>query len=249
MNTIVKNVILITIPAAVSAVASHFITKKIISAKYEAEMELKIREEIKQFKKEYEEKMSAEPKRIPVSHLSKEQLEKAHRIVEKEEERTRIISERRERENSKDIDEEIIEDTSPMEEDIGDDTDSDGEDLYDEDGNLLGDPNDDEDENGSDVVDEDNAEEGPYVISVSDFDAESKYQKSSLKYYEDDKVLANENDYPLDIDEIIGEDSLEHFGDMSGDPTIVYVRNEDLNSVYEVQLVHGSFKHLVGDLK
>lgn len=248
MNTIVKNVILVTVPAAVSAVASHFITKKIVSAKYEAEMELKIREEIKQFKKEYEEKMSTEPKKIPVSQLSKEQLEKVHKIVEREEERTRIISERRKRENEK-IEELPEEDFQPMEEDIGDDTDSDGEDLYDEDGNLLGDPNDDEDENGTDVVDEEEAEEGPFVISVSDFDSDSKYQKSSLKYYEDDKVLANENDYPLDIDEIIGEDSLDHFGDMSGDPTIVYVRNEDLNSDYEVQLVHGSFKHLVGDLR
>ncbi|MBQ9014463.1 MAG: hypothetical protein IJ094_13100 [Bacilli bacterium] len=248
MNSVVKNMLLIVIPSAISAVASHFITKKIITAKYEAEMEVKIKDEINKFKKDYMEKMSTEVKRIPVSQLSNEQKEKMKISIEREEKRRKAIEKRREEEmknNYKEIDEEEI--VSPMEEDIGDDTDSDGEDLYDEDGNLLGDPNDDEDDNGTDVIEDD--EDIPFIITQEEFDTDDNYEKSSIMYYEDDKVLANTSDYILDIDEIIGRDALNHFGDMSNDATIVYVRNKAMNADYEVQLVHGSFKHLVGEMK
>lgn len=235
MNTIVKNVLLITIPSALSATITYIITKKIVSNKYEAEMEARISKEIKDFKKEYIEKMESEPKRIPQSQLTPEQRKKLFAHVDTEKEETVMPKEEIQIESSEQI---------QMEEDINDDD----EELYDDEGNEIGDPNDDIGY-GDDVVDEDEENDNPFVISQEEYDTDGQYEKSSLKYYELDKILTNDNDYVLDINEIIGENSLEHFGDMSGDPTIVYVRNIPLNSDYEVQLVHGSFKHIVGDLR
>lgn len=250
MNTILKNVIMVTVPTIIGVIGSHLITKKIISAKYEAEMELKVKDEIEKFKKDYSEKMQNEPRRIPVSQLTKEQKERARYFIERDENR-RISLARDVEEEAKEMKKEQddnLENLYPMENDIGDDTDSDGEELYDEDGNVLGDPNDDY-EDDVEMVEYKEEDEIPFVISQEEYDTDKKYAKTSLMYYEDDKILTNENDYILDINEIIGEKSIEHFGDMSGDPTIVYVRNISLDSDYEVQLVHGSFKHLVGDLK
>ena len=243
MNQLIKTVLLIAIPSAVSATISHFVTKKIISTKYEAEMEARINKEIKDFKKEYAERMESEPKRIPQSQLTPEQRKRlytdmANKVNHGKEE---IVMPENNKDNYKEMEE-----PAPMEDDINDEDED--EDLYDEDGNMIGDPN-IEDGDGEDVVSEEDENSKPYVISQQEFDSDDGYSKSSLVYYEDDKVLANENDYILNIEEIIGLDSLEHFGDMSGDPTIVYIRNLSLNSDYEVQLVHGSYKHLVGDLK
>lgn len=241
MNTIVKNVLLVAIPSAFSATITYIITKKVVSNKYEAEMEARINKEIKDFKKEYIEKMESEPKRIPQSQLTPEQRKKLFAHVDTGKEETVMLEEATQNnaytkqiESSEQI---------QMEEDINDD-----EELYDDEGNEIGDPNDDIGY-GDDVVDEDEENDNPFIISQEEYDTDSQYEKSSLKYYELDKILTNDNDYVLDINEIIGENSLEHFGDMSGDPTIVYVRNIPLNSDYEVQLVHGSFKHIVGDLR
>lgn len=235
MNTIVKNVLLITIPSALSATITYIITKKIVSNKYEAEMEARISKEIKDFKKEYIEKMESEPKRIPQSQLTPEQRKKLFAHVDTGKEETVMPKEATQIESSEQI---------QIEEDINDND----EELYDDEGNEIGDPNDDIGY-GDDVVSEDEENDNPFVISQEEYDTDDQYEKSSLKYYELDKILTNDNDYVLDINEIIGENSLEHFGDMSGDPTIVYVRNIPLNSDYEVQLVHGSFKHIVGDLR
>lgn len=73
---------------------------------------------------------------------------------------------------------------------------------------------------------------GPYVISPNDF-ADGNYDHSlySITYYADG-VLSNDWYEQLDIDETIGEDSLEHFGDYAED--VVHVRNERLKADYEV---------------
>lgn len=241
MNQLIKTVLLIAIPSAASATISHLVTKKIISTKYEAEMEARINKEIKDFKKEYAERMESEPKRIPQSQLTPEQRKRlyADKAIKIDYGKEEIVMPENSKDNYKEMEEPI-----PMEDDINDED----EDLYDEDGNMIGDPN-IEDGDGDNVVNEEDENSKPYVISQQEFDSDDGYSKSSLAYYEDDKVLANENDYVLNIEEIIGLDSLDHFGDMSGDPTVVYVRNLSLNSDYEVQLVHGSYKHLVGDLK
>ena len=73
---------------------------------------------------------------------------------------------------------------------------------------------------------------GPYVITPTDF-ADGNYDHAlhSLTYYSDG-VLADDWLVELDIEETIGEESLDHFGDYAED--VVHVRNERLNADYEV---------------
>ena len=73
---------------------------------------------------------------------------------------------------------------------------------------------------------------GPYVISPDDFRCSPPgYNAQALDYFTDG-ILADSWGTMLDIEETIGEDSLNHFGEYVDD--IVYVRNERLEIDYEV---------------
>lgn len=89
-------------------------------------------------------------------------------------------------------------------------------------------------ENGREGAEDDEVPyiNGPKVITPEDFgDGNYEHSLYALTYYADG-VLANDWYERLDIDETIGEDSLEHFGDHVDD--VVYVRNERLSADYEV---------------
>ena len=82
-----------------------------------------------------------------------------------------------------------------------------------------------------------NKEEGdddmkkPYVISPDDF-GETGYEQVTLFYY-NDKVLADDADNEIDdIDALVGEESLNHFGEYEEDS--VYVRNDEMKTDYEI---------------
>ena len=72
---------------------------------------------------------------------------------------------------------------------------------------------------------------GPYTITPDEFGDERGYEPWYLSYYSDG-VLADTWDVEHDIEETIGEDALEHFGDYTNN--IVHVRNERLERDYEV---------------
>ena len=72
---------------------------------------------------------------------------------------------------------------------------------------------------------------GPYVISPEEFGDESSFSTQPLDYFADG-VLADGWGIELDLDETIGEDAIDHFGDYVDD--IVYVRNERTEIDYEV---------------
>lgn len=75
-------------------------------------------------------------------------------------------------------------------------------------------------------------ESGPYVISPDEFGEFDDYDQISLTYYAD-QVLADENDEMIqDADNVIGAESLTHFGEYEDDS--VYVRNDRLNCDYEI---------------
>lgn len=75
------------------------------------------------------------------------------------------------------------------------------------------------------------SEKRPYVIPPEEF-GETGLKKVTLNYY-DDGVLTYENDDVInDVDEIVGKDSLSHFGEY--EPDAVYVRNENKKTDYEV---------------
>ena len=71
----------------------------------------------------------------------------------------------------------------------------------------------------------------PYVIPPEEF-GEEGYDTVSLIYYEDG-VLCDEDDNVIDdVDAIVGEDSLNHFGEYEDDS--VFVRNYEMKTDYEI---------------
>jgi hypothetical protein len=86
----------------------------------------------------------------------------------------------------------------------------------------------------------------PYVISMDDYDnTNPHYDKISIAWYNDDAVLADENEQPVDDVALLVGRCLEMFGHKSGDPDVVYVRNENLGIDYEVIAHHTSYKSAV----
>lgn len=78
----------------------------------------------------------------------------------------------------------------------------------------------------------------PYVISPDEF-GNAGYDIVSLELYSD-RVLVDEDDNPIeDIDFLVGEDSLEHFGEYEDDS--VFVRNDHLKTDFEILLVEETY--------
>lgn len=83
----------------------------------------------------------------------------------------------------------------------------------------------------------------PYVITEEEFmqDAEN-YSKITIKYYDKDSSLVDEREqYIPNMDSIVGEDNMEHFGIGTDSPDIVYVRNDRLESDFEVTREHANY--------
>lgn len=74
--------------------------------------------------------------------------------------------------------------------------------------------------------------DGPYVIPPEDFGDEEEYERITLTYYSDN-ILADDNDQRIvDIENIVGYDALESFGEYEDDA--VHVINDRLRSYFEI---------------
>ena len=84
--------------------------------------------------------------------------------------------------------------------------------------------------------------EAPYVIAGEQFVNEKRnFDKITLMYYAGNGVLVDQTEtVQQDIDEVIGRESLNHFGESEEDT--LYVRNENLNCDYEVLYVPETYK-------
>lgn len=83
----------------------------------------------------------------------------------------------------------------------------------------------------------------PYVISPDEFGEFEDYEKVSLTYYTDE-ILADENDDLVeDVDDIVGLDSLNHFGEYEDDS--VFVRNDRVKCDYEILLDHRNYSEVL----
>lgn len=72
----------------------------------------------------------------------------------------------------------------------------------------------------------------PYIIPPEDFGEQDEYGAISLSYYADG-VLADDNDEKvMDIDGLVGVESLGHFGEYEDDS--VFVRNDRLKCDFEI---------------
>ena len=88
----------------------------------------------------------------------------------------------------------------------------------------------------------------PYLISHEEFhNTETEWDKMSIMYYEDDDVLTDEGDRPVDnIEYLVGEKHLDFFGLRSGgDKNQVFVRNPQLSSDFEITRHSGAYTEVV----
>ena len=77
----------------------------------------------------------------------------------------------------------------------------------------------------------------PYVIHYDERFETEEYSDVTLTFYDGDGVICNERDEivdPNDIDRLLGEKNLNRFGHGSNDASIVYIRNDELQIIYEV---------------
>ena len=87
----------------------------------------------------------------------------------------------------------------------------------------------------------------PYVIHYDEIH-EMDYQQVELTYYDGDGVLCNDRDEifdPEDLDRVIGEKNLDRFGHGSNDPLVVYIRNDNLELIYEISKTDQSYAEAV----
>lgn len=206
MNRKIFNILLFTVGAAIGSA----VTWKVVKTKYEQI----VQEEIDSVKEEYSR----------LTKMMKKEVEAYHKI-------TGV--------NQNEIDDDFEEeyDDNSYDDNVNDDDQSFDEqemtDYYKISSRYRGESTSEDDEEG----DKGKSKEapyinGPYVIAPDDFSTSPPgYSAQALDYFADG-VLADSWGVQLDVEETIGEDALEHFGDYTDD--IVYVRNERVEIDYEV---------------
>lgn len=105
--------------------------------------------------------------------------------------------------------------------------------------------------NYSDMVDEKTEEvkeepmsvDKPYVIAPEEFGDLDDYETISLTYYAD-QILADDNDVIVDdVEDVVGFDSLNSFGEYEDDS--VFVRNDRLKCDYEILLDQRKYSSVI----
>lgn len=82
----------------------------------------------------------------------------------------------------------------------------------------------------------------PYVISEEEFlKNDSNYDQVALTYFEEDDVLVDEGDDLVPDSDIVGEDNLMRFGQGTKDKNGLFVRNEELETDFEIKRSNGSY--------
>lgn len=87
------------------------------------------------------------------------------------------------------------------------------------------------------------SDEKPYIITHEEFlENDGDLTELSLTYFKVDDVLVGEDSKPIEnTDAMVGDDHLVRFGAGSGDPKVVYVRNEARECIYEIVKSKGSY--------
>lgn len=85
--------------------------------------------------------------------------------------------------------------------------------------------------------------ERPYVITPEEFDEIDEYNTISLTYFADEVLTDDQMNVVDNIDEIVGLDSLSHFGEYEDDS--VFVRNDKLKTDYEILLDTKTYEEIM----
>lgn len=83
----------------------------------------------------------------------------------------------------------------------------------------------------------------PYILTQDEYMSnETEFEQSTLTYYQVDDVLTDSRDEEIrDSDNTVGDVNLTKFGHGSGDPNVLYIRNERLEMEFEILLERTSF--------
>ena len=88
--------------------------------------------------------------------------------------------------------------------------------------------------------------DGPYVISPDEYGDLGDYESVNLTYYEDGVLAYDIDDEVIeDIEEAVGYDAFNHFGEHDGPPDTVYVRNDARRCDYEISLSARKYSDVV----
>ena len=104
-------------------------------------------------------------------------------------------------------------------------------------------------EDDADIVEPVGEQDVPYVIKQATYmEGDQNYTQCTVTWYQLDGVLSDERDEPIDdVDEKVGLNNLQRFGQRSGQPHVVYVRNDADGIDYEILRSEGSFaKEVLG---
>lgn len=92
--------------------------------------------------------------------------------------------------------------------------------------------------------DDDSVVEKPYIISPEEYGEFDEYTKLSLTYYSDGTLADDDDEIVDDIDETVGSDFADHFGEYEDDS--VFVRNDRLKCDYEILRDNRSYADVTG---
>lgn len=88
--------------------------------------------------------------------------------------------------------------------------------------------------------------ERPYVISPSEYGELDGYETVSLTYFKDGVLTTDYDNEEVDyVDDVVGLDSFEHFGEYDSDPDTVFVRNDRLKVDYEIMRDNRNYSDVV----
>lgn len=93
-------------------------------------------------------------------------------------------------------------------------------------------------------------EEAPYILEKEEFfNSDSDYTQSTVTYFAGDGVLIDSREDVIEeVDRTVGERNLSRFGHGSGDPKVLYVRNDVLEIEFEILLSNGKYSKEVAGL-
>lgn len=96
--------------------------------------------------------------------------------------------------------------------------------------------------NWDQATEEANRDELPYIISQREF-SESQLQRAYFTYFGGDDVTVDQDDDVIgDVEEIVGDRALQSFGHGSNDPNVVYVRNDGIETDFQITYNPGTYE-------
>lgn len=251
---------------AVGAAGSYILTKKHVSAQYEAVLDEEIQKakeyytehppvDVEDSPDEVVEEVETVVAEIEVGELTKDQNKLKENFVSYDKIARNYASDTiskpatkvapRDGESMESFEQRLIDEAKNVVQDILADTDPDNiqEVSIEEEVEIVS-KNIFDNHGPSDEYDLDLSNQGtdrPYIISNEMFeDSELQYNQTTLTYYEGDGVLVDDRDQPLTIKPTLGEGTLK-FGNASGDVNLVYIRNEKLEVDFEVCRAMGTY--------